>query len=75
MQESPLHDLSGGESVLSDAGIPSRDRQIVDNISFPVYSGIRTESYRIVTISSYPWFIQMHKTLATVRFHFYPFSV
>ena len=36
----PLRDLWVGESMLSDAGIPSRDRQIVHNISFPVYSGI-----------------------------------
>ena len=43
MQESSPRDLCGGESVLSDAGIPSRDCEIADNISSAVYSAISTE--------------------------------
>ena len=43
MQESSPRDLCGGESVLSDSGIPSRDCEIADNISSAVYSAISKE--------------------------------
>ena len=43
MQESSPRDLCGGEPVLSDAGIPSPDCEIADNVSSAVYSAISTE--------------------------------